>query len=109
MQVIHSAMVRSGLMPKHSRPDALGGTLRVFGSALRTKFEPREQYLGPVRLVLTDDPRVKADDNRDIHQRMREGWEHWAPHLHVWHGRVTILPFSSSPTFNGWRGGGATG
>lgn len=92
--LIHSAMVRSGLMPTHSSPDDLGGTLRVFGSALRTQFEPREQYPGLVRLVLTDDTRVKADDNRKIHQRMRDGWEYWAPDLHVWHGpgnHLTVL------------------
>ncbi|WP_244875144.1 alpha/beta fold hydrolase [Xanthomonas cannabis] len=40
LQEVHAGMVRAGVLPKRSVPDAIRGMVQVFGTALRTAYVP---------------------------------------------------------------------
>ncbi|MCF5736479.1 syringopeptin non-ribosomal peptide synthetase SypC, partial [Pseudomonas syringae] len=94
MRLLHAGMVRAGLLPQRSSPDAMRGPARAFGTALRTRYQPSQIYTGPVRLVLADDPVLDAAGNQREQQAMVSGWRRCAPDLTVWRGpgnHFTIL------------------
>ncbi|CAB3787759.1 alpha/beta fold hydrolase [Pararobbsia alpina] len=85
MRQLHSGMVRVGMLPQRSTPDAMRGPARVFGTALRTIYLPRHPYTGPVRLVVVDDPALDVASNQLAQRETIEGWRRHAPNLCVWH------------------------
>ncbi|NAO47946.1 amino acid adenylation domain-containing protein [Pseudomonas syringae] len=94
MRLLHAGMVRAGMLPQRSSPDAMRGPARAFGTALRTRYQPSQIYTGPVRLVLADDPVLDAAGNQREQQAMVSGWRRCAPDLTVWRGpgnHFTIL------------------
>jgi len=94
MRLLHTGMVRAGMLHQRSTPDAMRGPARVFGTALRTLYLPRHSYTGPVRLVLADDPALDVGANQRAQRERIEGWRRHAPNLGVWHGpgnHFTIL------------------
>jgi thioesterase domain-containing protein len=94
MRLLHSGMVRAGMLPQRSTFEAMRGPARVFGTALRTIYQPRHPYTGPVRLVLADDPALDVAANQRTQREMIEGWRRHAPNLEVWNGpgnHFTIL------------------
>ncbi|WP_346771460.1 alpha/beta fold hydrolase [Caballeronia mineralivorans] len=86
IRLLHSGMVRAGMLPQRSTPDAMGGPARVFGTALRTLYLPRHPYAGPVRLVLADDPALDVAANQRTQRETIEAWRRHAPNLGVWYG-----------------------
>ncbi|WP_408005740.1 non-ribosomal peptide synthetase, partial [Pseudomonas carassii] len=86
LRQLHAAMVRVGLMPSRSTPQALEGVVRTFATALRTVYCPKGGFNGLARLVLVADPSLDAAGNRREQQAMEEGWREWLPQLEVWQG-----------------------
>ncbi len=85
-ELLHGRLANEGLMPLRSDPDMLQGPLRAFVSSLRTHYKPDTPYLGPLRLVLVDDPQFDQESNRRNQQRVTEDWKRWAPNLTCVHG-----------------------
>jgi thioesterase domain-containing protein len=86
LRLLHEGMLRVGLMPRRSTPDALLGPIRTFGAALRTGYRPRRPFPDPVRLALARDPRLDDRVNRREHHATLERWRLWAPNITCWHG-----------------------
>ncbi|QVM89273.1 amino acid adenylation domain-containing protein [Pseudomonas entomophila] len=86
MNQLHGAMVRVGLLPSRSTPQALAGVVRTFASALRTVYRPQARFDGLARLVLVTDPALDAAGNQREHRAMEEGWRQLMPTLEVWQG-----------------------
>ncbi|MEW9682768.1 amino acid adenylation domain-containing protein [Pseudomonas sp. TE50-2] len=86
LRQLHAAMVRVGLMPSRSSPQALEGVVRTFATALRTVYRPEGGFNGLVRLVLVADPSLDAVGNQGEQQTMEDGWREWLPQLEVWQG-----------------------
>ncbi|MFK0310310.1 amino acid adenylation domain-containing protein [Pseudomonas sp. NPDC090233] len=86
MRQLHGAMVRVGLMPARSAPQALEGTVRTFATALRTRYRPTLAYSGPVGLVLVDDPSLDAAGNAREQAAMQTGWQQLMRQLALWQG-----------------------
>jgi arthrofactin-type cyclic lipopeptide synthetase C len=80
-ELLHTNLVREGLMPPRSNPDELRGPLRVYGASIRARYVPDKPYLGPLKLVLVDDPRLDQASNRQQHQKIVKDWKHYAPGL----------------------------
>ncbi|MTD22269.1 amino acid adenylation domain-containing protein, partial [Pseudomonas sp. CCM 7891] len=85
-QLLHTGMVRAGLLPQRSAPDAMQGPARTYATALRTVYQPRQGYDGLVRLVLADDPTLDALGNQREQASMIEGWRRHSGALEVWYG-----------------------
>jgi arthrofactin-type cyclic lipopeptide synthetase C len=83
---LHAAMVRVGLMPARSTPQALAGVTRTFATALRTVYRPEAGFTGLARLVLVADPTLDAAGNQREQVAMQEGWRQLMPQLEVWQG-----------------------
>ncbi|PYB79952.1 non-ribosomal peptide synthetase [Pseudomonas soli] len=86
LRQLHAAMVRGGLMPSRSSPQALEGVVRTFATALRTVYRPEGVFDGLARLVLVTDPSLDAAGNQGEQQVMEDGWREWLPQLEVWQG-----------------------
>nr|QMN69934.1 PsoC [Pseudomonas putida]QMN69953.1 PsoC [Pseudomonas putida] len=86
LRQLHAAMVRIGLLPARSLPQALDGTVRTFATALRTRYQPGLSYSGPVGLVLVDDPSLDPAGNAREQAAMRAGWQALMPQLALWQG-----------------------
>jgi arthrofactin-type cyclic lipopeptide synthetase C len=86
LRLLHGGMVRVGQLSPRSTPEAIYGTVRTFGAALRTVYQPRQLYRGPVRLVLAEDPALDAAGNLREQEAMLHGWRQFADPLQVWHG-----------------------
>ncbi len=86
LALLHERLVRAGLMPRRSMPDALAGTVRTFETALGTGYQPKSKYPGPVRLALLPDPRLDDETNGQQFAEAIRGWRDWAPNLEVWRG-----------------------
>ena len=86
LRLLHEGMIRVGLMPRRSTPDALRGPIRTFGAALRASYRPQRPFPDPVRLALARDPRL--DDQADQRERQAtlEGWRLWSPNITCWDG-----------------------
>ena len=80
-ELLHTHLVREGLMPPRSNPDELRGPLRVYGASIRARYVPDKPYRGPLKLVLVDDPRLDQASNRQHHQKVIKHWKHYAPGL----------------------------
>ncbi|WP_337999790.1 amino acid adenylation domain-containing protein [Xanthomonas cucurbitae] len=105
LHAIHAGMVRAGLLPRRSTPDAIKGMVQVFGMTLRTVYAPAAQYDAPIRLVLADDPTQDVEQNRLEHCLKRTGWSALSPQLKVWHGpgdHFTILRAPHVDRFASW-------
>jgi len=83
---LHRGMVRHGLLPARSRPDALYGPLETFAAARRAVYTPAEAYAGTVSVVLVRDPRLNDQANQAQHEIFADGWRRWAPALEIWRG-----------------------
>jgi arthrofactin-type cyclic lipopeptide synthetase C len=81
MELLHSRLVNTGLMPRRSKPEELYGSVHTFAMSLRTHYKPDKQYMGPVQLVLVDDSRLDHAANRQRHELAVQGWKRWAPNL----------------------------
>uniref|UniRef100_UPI000617CA5D thioesterase domain-containing protein n=1 Tax=Chromobacterium vaccinii TaxID=1108595 RepID=UPI000617CA5D len=107
-RALHQAMVKAGFLSRHSPQDALAGSMRTFGTALRTRYEPARPYIFRLGLALVDDPRDDAETNQRIQRLMREQWREWAPQLEVWHGCGNHATMLNAPNVLGlgawWRG-----
>jgi thioesterase domain-containing protein len=91
---LHRLLVEVDLMPPRSEPDALRGPLSTFAAALRTRYRPQNSYPEALHLVLADDPKLNANNNRLHRARRVEGWQRWAPNLIYSHcpgNHVTML------------------
>ncbi|WP_248750467.1 non-ribosomal peptide synthase/polyketide synthase [Pseudomonas sp. MWU15-20650] len=86
LAALHGAMVRVGMLSARSTPDVMYGPARTFGAALRTVYQPRSRFNGPIRLVLADDPTLDAQGNQREQAGMIEGWSRYTDHLETWYG-----------------------
>ncbi|WLH37957.1 amino acid adenylation domain-containing protein [Pseudomonas sp. FP2196] len=94
MRLLHQGMVRAGVLSARSSEQAMHGPVRTFATALRTVYQPRQAYTGPVRLALVDDPTLDAAGNQREQAAMVEGWQRQVTDLAVWYGpgnHFTIL------------------
>jgi thioesterase domain-containing protein len=94
LRLLHERMVQLGLMPRRSDPEALQGSIRVFGTAIRTPYVPQRSYSGSLNLVCIDDRDLDPDANRRLHAKTVSGWSRCAPRLRRWDGpgnHITIL------------------
>jgi thioesterase domain-containing protein len=109
LRLLHGGMLRVGLMPRRSTPDALRGPIRTFGAALRTGYRPQVPFPGSVRLALARDPRL--DDQADQRERQAtlEGWRLWSPNITCWHGPGNHFSILKAPHVHvladWWRNG----
>jgi arthrofactin-type cyclic lipopeptide synthetase C len=79
---LHNILIREGIMPRRSDPDALRGSFRTFAMALRSNYTPsRPYYMGSVQLVLANDLGLRRNVNRERHGHIVETWRRWAPNL----------------------------
>ncbi|MGP6459925.1 non-ribosomal peptide synthase/polyketide synthase [Pseudomonas parakoreensis] len=105
LRLLHEGMVRAGVLSERSAPDAMHGPVRTFASALRTVYQPRLAYTGPVRLVLVDDPTLDEWGNQREQAAMLEGWQRQVSDLAVWYGpgnHFTILKAPNVFSFAAW-------
>ncbi|HLD68421.1 MAG TPA: alpha/beta fold hydrolase, partial [Pseudomonas sp.] len=86
MSLLHAGMVGAGLLPPRAAPEIMGGPLRTFGSALRTRYQPQHGYDGPVRLVRAEALAPGRAAQQPGQREMSEGWRRYAPNLEVWQG-----------------------
>jgi thioesterase domain-containing protein len=92
--VLHSMLVREGIMRQRTRPDVIHGPLRVFGASLRTTYAPKTIYTKPMWLFLSDDPRNDRSTNERVNRDTVDQWRRWAPNLvykHVSGNHFTML------------------
>ncbi len=105
LALLHERLVQAGLMPPRSMPDALAGTARTFETAIRTGYQPKSKYPGPVRLVLLPDPRLDDETNRKQFAEAVGGWRDWAQDLEEWRGpgnHMTALKPPHVTALAGW-------
>ena len=105
LRLLHEGMVRAGVLSERAAPDAMHGPVRTFASALRTVYQPRLAYSGPVRLVLVDDPTLDEWGNQREQAAMLEGWQRQVSDLAVWYGpgnHFTILKAPNVFSFAAW-------
>ena len=105
LRLLHEGMVRAGVLSERAAPDAMHGPVRTFASALRTVYQPRLAYTGPVRLVLVDDPTLDEWGNQREQAAMLEGWQRQVSDLAVWYGpgnHFTILKAPNVFSFAAW-------
>ncbi len=105
LRLLHDGMVRAGVLSQRAAPDAMHGPVRTFATALRTVYQPRLAYTGPVRLVLVDDPTLDEWGNQREQAAMLEGWQRQVNDLAVWYGpgnHFTILKAPNVFSFAAW-------
>jgi len=105
LRLLHEGMVRAGVLSARSAPQSLLGSTRTFASALRTVYQPRQRYSGPVRLALVDDPTLDAAGNQREQAAMVEGWRREVADLTVWYGpgnHFTLLKAPNVFSFAAW-------
>ncbi|CAI8726110.1 arthrofactin-type cyclic lipopeptide synthetase C [Pseudomonas sp. IT-P260] len=105
LRLLHEGMVRAGVLSERAVPDAMHGPVRTFASALRTVYQPRLAYTGPVRLVLVDDPTLDEWGNQREQAAVLEGWQRQVSDLAVWYGpgnHFTILKAPNVFSFAAW-------
>jgi thioesterase domain-containing protein len=102
LKELHSRMVKNGLMPRRSKPEALRGPYRTFGSALRSRYSPQGSYPLQVHLVLADDRRLDraADDMRKL--EIINGWRQFAPGVSIIRARGDHFTILKPPHVNEW-------
>lgn len=109
LKLLHQALLRVGMMPMRSSPEALKGIVRAFGAALRTTYRPAAPYPDLLRLVTVSDTRVDADADRRRCEELLQAWRRWAPRLSSWHGpgnHMTLLdPPHVTAIADWWRSG----
>lgn len=109
LRLLHEGMLRVGLMPRRSTPDALRGPIRTFGAALRTGYRPQRPFPDPVRLALARDPRLDDQANQRQYQSTLEGWSLWSPNITCWHGPGNHFSILKAPHVqvlaDWWRNG----
>ena len=79
LELMHSRLVRTGLLPRQSSPDSLKGPLRTFASCLRARYQPGQSYTGPASLVVATDPRLSASSNHTRWENTIKEWRFWLP------------------------------
>ncbi|WP_025109116.1 non-ribosomal peptide synthase/polyketide synthase [Pseudomonas sp. H1h] len=105
LRLLHEGMVRAGVLSERAAPNAMHGPVRTFSSALRTVYQPRLAYTGPVRLVLVDDPTLDEWGNQREQAAVLEGWQRQVDDLAVWYGpgnHFTILKAPNVFSFAAW-------
>jgi thioesterase domain-containing protein len=109
LRLLHEGMIRVGLMPRRSTPDALRGPIRTFGSALRTRYRPQRPFPDPVRLALARDPRLDDQANQRESRATLEGWRLWSPNITCWNGPGNHFSILKAPHVHvladWWRNG----
>nr|WP_283099539.1 non-ribosomal peptide synthetase [Pseudomonas sp. MWU15-20650] len=98
---LHAGMVKGGLLPVRSTPDAMYGPARTYAAALRTVYRPRQRYNGVVRLVLAQDPTLDTAGNRREQGLMIEGWQRQGSGLQVWYGQGNHFTLLKAPNVQG--------
>lgn len=96
-RLLHDRLIRVGLMPKQSKPESLIGTLRTFGTALRTSYRPANVYTGNVRLVLAFDTDLDEQANIICNENGIVKWKKWAPNLTVMQSKGNHMTMLHSP------------
>jgi amino acid adenylation domain-containing protein len=106
---LHAGMVRAGLMPRRSSPDAMRGPLRTFSCALRTAYTPKRTYPEPVRLALAHDTHLDLQANHKQHVATLAGWRTWASQITCWNAPGNHFTVLKQPHVQvlaeWWRGG----
>ncbi|PTT24776.1 non-ribosomal peptide synthase/polyketide synthase [Pseudomonas sp. HMWF021] len=105
LRLLHYGMVRAGVLSERAAPNAMHGPVRTFAAALRTVYQPRLAYSGPVRLVLVDDPTLDEWGNQREQAAVLEGWQRQVSDLAVWYGpgnHFTILKAPYVFSFAAW-------
>jgi thioesterase domain-containing protein len=109
LEYIHQQMVRFGLMPKRSSPNAIYGAVRCFGAALRTAYSPKDKYMGAIRLIQVDDVKLSHEENISKQREVAKGWKRYAPMLTEWCGPGNHMTILKKPHVyelaQWWRGG----
>lgn len=86
LSLLHSRLLRTGLVTKFSTPEVLLGPLRTFECAARASYCPQASYLDPVHLVLLRDTKADNQTNWRKFSDNIDQWRHWAPTLISWVG-----------------------
>ncbi|WP_347905415.1 amino acid adenylation domain-containing protein [Pseudomonas purpurea] len=105
LRLLHQGMVRAGMLSQRSTSDSMAGPVRTFGTALRTVYQPRHRYIGPVGLVLADDPSLDTVGNQREQEAMVNGWREYVSELGIWHGpgnHFTILKAPNVYSLASW-------
>ena len=104
-EIIHQRMVKFGLFPKQSNADVLTGIIQTFSSCLRISYIPKQVYPYLTHLVLMNEPKLDAEQNKKKHLKCVEGWRLWAPNLVVWYSPGNHMTAFKYPHVNivaGW-------
>jgi thioesterase domain-containing protein len=99
-KLLHTCMVKEGIMPRHSRPDELRGPLRTFAAALRTQFIPDAEYQGAVCLALVKNRKIDGSFSSKQYQDLLDAWRRWAPNLVVVQAPATHMTILKAPNVN---------
>jgi arthrofactin-type cyclic lipopeptide synthetase C len=96
-QLLHEGMVRVGLMPRNSRAEDLRGSIRTFGAAVRTAYQPSQPYPEQLLLVLVSNKELDPEANQSKHEAALSNWRRWAPNLTYWPGPGNHLSILKPP------------
>lgn len=94
---LHSCLVRQGILPSRSTAEDIRGTIRVLAMTLRSTYRPARAFIGPVNLVLADDPKQTSQANQLNHQNLVKRWEVWAPKLACFHSPGNHMTMLRAP------------
>ena len=79
--LLHSRLVRVGMLPARSSWEALRGPVRSFEAAIRTRYSPDDKFLGPTTLVLVPESDESEDRVGERFASTTAGWRSVAPRL----------------------------
>ncbi len=92
--LLHDRLVEVGFLNRRTTPMVLQGTLRSFASSVRTRYQPRSSFKGPLSLVLVADPKLSGVANISRYEKSVQEWRRWAPGVSTWNApgnHMTIL------------------
>ena len=81
LELLHSGLVRVGMMPARLSWEALRGPVRSFEAAIRTRYSPDDKFLGPTTLVLVPESDESEDRVGPRFESTTAGWRSVAPRL----------------------------
>jgi thioesterase domain-containing protein len=75
LELLHMALIRSGVISRNTKPRFLKGVVRCFEAALRTTYRPTRRFAGPTYLVVARKDGATLDHLRARNRCLHEAWQ----------------------------------